>query len=47
VTVVGQLLGLFASLEYGFKPDAPSAGGVISRVVEGVTIYPHDFRPKK
>jgi tagatose-6-phosphate ketose/aldose isomerase len=41
-TVVGQLLGLFASLEYGFKPDAPSAGGVISRVVEGVTIYPRE-----
>jgi len=41
-TAVGQLLGLFASLEYGFKPDAPSAGGVISRVVEGVTIYPRE-----
>ncbi len=41
-TIVGQLLGLFASLEFGFKPDTPSAGGVISRVVEGVTIYPRE-----
>jgi len=40
VTIVGQLLGLFASLSFGLKPDAPSAGGVISRVVQGVTIYP-------
>jgi len=40
VTIVGQLLGLFASLEHGLKPDTPSAGGVISRVVQGVTIYP-------
>jgi len=45
-TIVGQLLGLFASLEYGFKPDAPSAGGVISRVVAGVTIYPRE-QPKR
>jgi len=40
VTIVGQLLGLFASLASGLKPDTPSAGGVISRVVQGVTIYP-------
>jgi tagatose-6-phosphate ketose/aldose isomerase len=39
-TIVGQLLGLFASLEMGFRPDAPSAGGAIHRVVQGVTIYP-------
>lgn len=39
-TIVGQLLGLFASLERGLKPDSPSAGGVISRVVQGVRIYP-------
>ncbi len=39
-TIAGQLLGLFASLERGLKPDAPSAGGVIHRVVEGVIIYP-------
>jgi len=39
-TIAGQLLGLFASLARGLKPDAPSAGGVIHRVVQGVTIYP-------
>ena len=39
-TIAGQLLGVFASLQRGLKPDAPSAGGVIHRVVQGVTIYP-------
>jgi tagatose-6-phosphate ketose/aldose isomerase len=38
-TIAGQLLGLFASLERGLKPDAPSATGIIHRVVQGVTIY--------
>ena len=38
-TIVGQLLGLFASLEHGLRPDSPSAGGAIHRVVQGVTIY--------
>ncbi len=38
--IAGQLLGLFASLELGLKPDAPSRSGVIHRVVQGVTIYP-------
>ncbi len=42
MTIVGQLLGFFASLKYGFKPDTPSASGSISRVVEGVTIYPRE-----
>ena len=41
-TVAGQLLGLFASLQRGLRPDAPSAGGVIHRVVQGVTIYPRE-----
>ena len=40
--IVGQLLGLFSSLARGLKPDAPSAAGVIHRVVEGVTIYPRE-----
>lgn len=43
-TIAGQLLGLFASLGRGLKPDAPSAGGVIHRVVQGVTIYPREPR---
>lgn len=38
--VVGQLLALFASLHHHNTPDSPSANGAISRVVEGVTIYP-------
>ena len=41
-TIAGQLLGLFASLQRGLKPDAPSATGVIHRVVQGVTIYPRE-----
>jgi len=38
--VVGQIIGLFACLSRGLKPDAPSARGVIGRVVEGVRIHP-------
>lgn len=40
VAIIGQLLGLFGSLERGLKPDNPSPGGVISRVVQGVRIHP-------
>ncbi len=36
---VGQLLGLFASIKLGLRPDAPSPGGAISRVVSKVRIY--------
>ena len=35
----GQLLGLFCSVAHGLKPDAPSPGGVINRVVEKFRIY--------
>jgi tagatose-6-phosphate ketose/aldose isomerase len=37
--IVGQLLGLFASLRAELKPDNPSPNGAISRVVSGVGIY--------
>jgi tagatose-6-phosphate ketose/aldose isomerase len=37
--IFGQMLGLFSSIELGFKPDSPSPGGVISRVVPPFTIY--------
>lgn len=38
--VVGQLLGFYKSLQLGLKPDNPSVNGSISRVVQGVNIYP-------
>ena len=38
--LLGQMLGLCASIEHGMKPDAPSPGGVISRVVQGVRDLP-------
>lgn len=37
--IVGQLLGMYKSKQLGLDPDSPSASGMISRVVEGVTIY--------
>ena len=36
---VGQMLGLFKSIDKGLSPDNPSVSGNISRVVEGVTLY--------
>ena len=39
--VPAQLLALFKSLAFGLKPDNPSEGGVINRVVQGVQIYPY------
>jgi len=38
--VVGQLLGFYKSLHLGLMPDSPSVNGAISRVVQGVNIYP-------
>jgi tagatose-6-phosphate ketose/aldose isomerase len=35
----GQMLATVGSLGNGLKPDAPSAGGTISRVVQGVVIH--------
>ena len=37
--LAGQLLGLFASLREGLRPDEPSPHGAISRVVSHVTIH--------
>jgi D-galactosamine 6-phosphate deaminase/isomerase len=37
--IFGQLLGLFASLQWNLQPDHPSPNGAISRVVQGVTIH--------
>lgn len=35
-----QMLGFYKSLQLGLMPDAPSVSGAISRVVQGVNIYP-------
>jgi tagatose-6-phosphate ketose/aldose isomerase len=37
--IAGQLLAFFRCLAEGLKPDSPSAGNVISRVVNGFTLY--------
>ena len=37
--LVGQMLGMFKSMELNLNPDNPSVNGKIARVVEGVTIY--------
>jgi tagatose-6-phosphate ketose/aldose isomerase len=37
--IFGQLLGLFASIHCGLKPDDPSPSGAISRVVPAIRIY--------
>jgi len=37
--IFAQLLGLFASVELGVRPDTPSANGAITRVVPPITIY--------
>jgi tagatose-6-phosphate ketose/aldose isomerase len=37
--LVGQLLGVCASLREGLRPDEPSPHGAISRVVTHVTIH--------
>ena len=37
--IFGQLLGLYCSVSHELKPDSPSAGGVINRVVQKFRIY--------
>jgi tagatose-6-phosphate ketose/aldose isomerase len=37
--IFGQLLGLYYSIAFGLRPDAPSPAGVINRVVSDFTIY--------
>lgn len=43
-TLIGQLLGLYKSLDLGLDPDNPSVSGTISRVVQGVKIYPNSSK---
>jgi len=40
--VFPQLLGYHLSLRLGLDPDNPSPGRIITRVVEGVRIYPEE-----
>jgi tagatose-6-phosphate ketose/aldose isomerase len=37
--IFGQLLGLYCSVAHDLKPDSPSPGGVINRVVQKFRIY--------
>jgi tagatose-6-phosphate ketose/aldose isomerase len=37
--MLGQLLGLFASMRSGLKPDQPSPNGAITRVVSPIRLY--------
>jgi tagatose-6-phosphate ketose/aldose isomerase len=37
--MLGQLVGLFASMQCGLKPDQPSPGGTITRVVAPIKLY--------
>lgn len=37
--MLGQLLGLFASMRCGLKPDQPSPNGTITRVVSPIKLY--------
>jgi tagatose-6-phosphate ketose/aldose isomerase len=37
--IVGQLIGLFGSMRHGLKPDQPSPGGTITRVVAPIKLY--------
>jgi len=37
--MLGQLVGLFASMRCGLKPDQPSPGGTITRVVAPIKLY--------
>jgi tagatose-6-phosphate ketose/aldose isomerase len=40
--VFAQALGMLRSLSLGLTPDNPNAAGTVNRVVQGVTLYPHE-----
>jgi tagatose-6-phosphate ketose/aldose isomerase len=40
-----QSLAMLQSLALGIRPDTPNAAGTVSRVVQGVTIYPWPGNP--
>jgi tagatose-6-phosphate ketose/aldose isomerase len=41
--IPAQLLGFYSCLKYGLRPDNPSQNGSITRIVEGVNIYPFEI----
>ena len=42
--MVGQTMGVLESMRSGLQPDSPSPTGLISRVVQGVTLYPVEVK---
>ena len=42
-----QMLGFFKAIHLGLEPDSPSVSGAITRVVQGVTIYPYHLPLEK
>jgi len=42
--IPGQMLGFYKSLQLGLSPDSPSVSGAISRVVQGVIVYPFEYQ---
>ena len=41
VTMQDVTVGFYKSINLGFEPDTPSKSGVITRIVEGVNLYPY------
>ena len=39
--IPAQLIGFYSCLKFGLSPDNPSQNGSITRIVEGVNIYPY------
>ncbi|APF18437.1 SIS domain-containing protein [Caldithrix abyssi] len=42
-----QMLGFYKSLFFDLEPDQPSVSGAISRVVQGVKLYPYEQKLEK
>ncbi|NLW28795.1 MAG: hypothetical protein GXY98_02665 [Erysipelothrix sp.] len=42
--MIGQTMAVLESMRSGLQPDAPSPTGLISRVVQGVTLYPVEVK---
>lgn len=40
--IPAQLIGFYSCLKFGLSPDNPSQNGSITRIVEGVNIYPYE-----